>query len=776
MEASLEKLMSNETPRLQDAVEVCQQLLAQKLYSLLEVYTTGLLLLYPAEPNFVCAKAEALIALGHHEQAFDLLDSVCQFSMCNTEDIAQMTRRRGACIPHLRALYTAYPKDVVDRIVAAPPTHKLITFTVTTCKRLDLFEPTMNSFLNCCTDLHHIAEWVCVDDNSSEADRQRMKELYPFFRFILKGPEDKGHPRSMNILRREVRTPFVFHMEDDWLFIAKRPYLTMCMDVLASTPTYSQCLINLNYSETESDACAGGHLRSTATHFKFFEHEYLPKKEDLDAFMARHGRTVAYWPHYSFRPSLLRKEVWDVAPFREDPCHFEMEHANLLFAKGWRSAFLPGTYSLHTGKLTSESHAQKPNAYTLNETPQFGQASSTPDKTEKDDPAQNADPDQKSPDSEKVLDPAESSPETEISDTPKGKEVMETGVQIPATRNSQMFDLDQDVLNLLRTIQVAPVPHKVECHAINLKRRDDRWAAFQQKWTGFQRFDATDGKDLALTPAHVRLWGTNDHNWSSGLMGCAYSHMRLWHQLLVSDCSAYVVMEDDTEPTPLSPAINSLLGEGFNLEYDILFLGYSARREDWAPKNADGRVEMVRINNFGTASGFFLGGAFAYIISRRGAFKMLTMINSAGMLNAVDTMMLRLCDAGDVYFASRPLAVSRLANWDATADSDIQHNLYTRPIQGAEQGVTESHLLSLMSTLMDLGCAVSMEMPASGFLDAETAYVIRSEKIISLIVLPVTHWHYWVDRRTYVVLPERIRNRFEETEGWTLTRNGRFIL
>ena len=55
------------------------------------------------------------------------------------------------------------------------PKLNLITLSITTCKRFDLFEKTMNSFLHCCKDLHLINRWLCVDDNSSDQDRLKMK-------------------------------------------------------------------------------------------------------------------------------------------------------------------------------------------------------------------------------------------------------------------------------------------------------------------------------------------------------------------------------------------------------------------------------------------------------------------------------------------------------------------------------------------------------------------------------------------------------------------------
>ncbi len=104
--------------------------------------------------------------------------------------------------------------------------NKNIIFTITTCKRFDLFSKTINSFINCC-DVLKIDKWLCVDDNSSEEDREKMKKLYPFFEFIFKTENEKGHVQSMNIIFDKIKEyKYVCHMEDDWQFFEKRDYIS----------------------------------------------------------------------------------------------------------------------------------------------------------------------------------------------------------------------------------------------------------------------------------------------------------------------------------------------------------------------------------------------------------------------------------------------------------------------------------------------------------------------------------------------------------------------
>ena len=264
---------------------------------------------------------------------------------------------RKFAIPQIKDNFTNYPKEIVENIKKGG--NGKITLTITTCKRFDLFEKTMNSFLQCCTDLDKIDEWLCIDDNSGEEDKKKMSELYPFFTFVFKDAKQKGHPKSMNIIHNTVKTPYIFHMEDDWQFFMKKDYVTRLLDILHSDDKLIQALINQNYAETADDMVTGGFEKWSKNGFRYREHEYTGKPEGH-----------RYWPGFSFRPALHRKKYWDnVGQFNETTGHFEMEYANRVLKEGYKTAFMPATYCLHIGKLTSEK--DKPNAYTLNNEKQF---------------------------------------------------------------------------------------------------------------------------------------------------------------------------------------------------------------------------------------------------------------------------------------------------------------------------------------------------------------------------------------------------------------------
>lgn len=255
----------------------------------------------------------------------------------------------------------------------------MITFSITTCKRLNLFKKSVNSFINSCEDLNLISQWLCVDDNSSEEDRKEMVELYPFFHFIFKNKEKKGHAKSMNISIENVKNKYIFQMEDDWLFLQKSNYMSRCLDILNENEKYGQVVINRNYAEiadSEHLKIAGGFRKVTKNKTKYVLHEHYQRasKEESDFFQRNENRkSSCYWPHFSLNPSLIKTNaIKEVGSFSETAPHFEMEFAFRYVNAGYSTCFLDGIHISHIGRsLADRGNLNTKNAYDLNETKQF---------------------------------------------------------------------------------------------------------------------------------------------------------------------------------------------------------------------------------------------------------------------------------------------------------------------------------------------------------------------------------------------------------------------
>jgi len=241
-----------------------------------------------------------------------------------------------------------------------------ILLTFTTCKRWDLFQQTMYSIQRCWTDLDRVDAIICVDDNSSEEDREAMKTTFPFIEYVWKGPENRGHRPSMNVIYNVLcdRKPdYWIHMEDDWLFFKKEAYVTKAVEALTKYESQNvhQVVFNRNYGVvyTDMDRVGGTPLEPG-----------LLLHQKVDGLV---GKNCGYWPHYSLQPSLTRASVIRSLGNYDSPNRFfERDYADRYYAKGYRTAFFDTMSSVHIGKQHWEMEGK--NAYALNAVAQFGEA------------------------------------------------------------------------------------------------------------------------------------------------------------------------------------------------------------------------------------------------------------------------------------------------------------------------------------------------------------------------------------------------------------------
>jgi GR25 family glycosyltransferase involved in LPS biosynthesis/GT2 family glycosyltransferase len=251
-----------------------------------------------------------------------------------------------------------------------PPASKPKVFlSMTSCKRFDLFEQTVNSIMNHFLDKASIDVWFCVDDNSSSEDRSKMKKTYPWFRFYNKTPEEKGHRESMNIIwnkLKELKPKYWVHIEDDFLFYTKKNYITESIQFLEKSDNIKQVLFNRNYAETSDDIILGGHLPVSPG---FVVHD---QKQGTFQYPNCH-----YWPHYSFRPGVVVVDAMlKLGNFDSPNTFFEMDYANRWVSAGYKTAFFDGIHCRHIGRLTKDRNSDKvKNAYELNNESQFNKSS-----------------------------------------------------------------------------------------------------------------------------------------------------------------------------------------------------------------------------------------------------------------------------------------------------------------------------------------------------------------------------------------------------------------
>jgi GR25 family glycosyltransferase involved in LPS biosynthesis len=517
-------------------------------------------------------------------------------------------------IPHIMNETVKLDQRVINQISFNPQAIPLITFTITTCKRYDLFERTMTSFLYYCEDISLITHWLCVDDNSSEEDRIKMKKNFPFFEFVWKTPLDKGHSKSMNIILSNVQTPYIFHMEDDWQFFTHDTYIQKCLEIVNSSPEIGQCLVNKNYAETSDDIrIIGGIFNTTSTGLRYYVHEHEPNS---DIFSEKYGTgaNCSYWAHYSLRPGLNKvSTLRKVGVYDSTANHFEMDFAYRYMNMGFKTAFLDTINCIHIGRLTSErGDENKINAYILNDEQQFEK---------------------------------------------KEKVSLEEKKVIPCT--CVVINLES------RTDRLEKFNKEVS------ERQDEDGEFFN-----VLRYVAINGYELTATRQLEQIFNDNDYNYRKGMIGCALSHINLWISLLTTP-GILIVLEDDVTFVPyFCLKVKNIFEQLDNIKWDIVFLGHHLYNTD--DTDAYNIFMMPTLEKWNSQRSLLesRGGTGGYIINSVGALKMLHYIRDNGMTNGIDTMMQRACDTLNIYYCYPHLIYSECYNIEnmTTADTDIQNN------------------------------------------------------------------------------------------------------
>ena len=492
-----------------------------------------------------------------------------------------------------------------------------ILLTFTTCKRFDLFKQTVNSMLNHWLDIDKIDYWFCVDDNSSEKDRNSMKLSYPWINYYNKTLEEKGHRESMNIIwnkLNELKPIYWIHMEDDFLFHNKMNYIEESINAmnkeLCTINNVKQILFNRNYGETIENYNTRGHIIN-AKYDNIALHKY-----DNGTFFYQNCH---YWPHYSFRPSLIDvKTILELGNYDSGNTFFEMDYANKWSKAGYSSAFFNKITNRHIGRLTSDRSTKNvKNAYDLNNENQFF-------KEEK---------------------------KTENKDDNENKEVIN-------------------------------ISNNIKIKIINLERRPDRKEETIRKLTEssinreeYEFIKAVDGKKIEPTQELINLFKGNDFGNRKGFIGCALSHYNLWKQLLDDKNNEYyLIMEDDFSLcADFKNKIDSLNSEFISKE--CLFLGYHMfEKNRITVKNIydDYSSETIQVKPLD--KNLYIGGYFAYSINKNGAKKLIDYIKINGIKHGIDYLN-KIMDNLQSYECQPHLAFSIWNEGGKKIDSDIQ-NIY----------------------------------------------------------------------------------------------------
>ena len=193
---------------------------------------------------------------------------------------------------------------------------------------------------------------------------------------------------------------------------------------------------------------------------------------------------------------------------------------------------------------------------------------------------------------------------------------------------------------------------------INRDRRPDRLGAFRAALSAAagaslasrcQAVVPKIGRELSEMPDFARLSRGNSAAPHALTPGVALAHISVWRSLVEADEEQLqLVFEDHARPIDgFDRQLMAVARELGDAEFDLAFLGYRANDAE-TPATSDMTLLPMRWEGY-------LGGAFGYLVSSRGARKLVELVERGALPRGIDAFLSVHGPGLIVYESARPL-------------------------------------------------------------------------------------------------------------------------
>ncbi|BBY62971.1 tetratricopeptide repeat-containing glycosyltransferase [Mycolicibacterium helvum] len=177
--------------------------------------------------------------LGKHEESF----RACQ-RLLASDDLNDVTRsrvvlNRNFAVPTMLEISRTYPKTLAHSLTQGSPDSE-VTVTFIAGRDRSQVELTLNSFLNCCSDIDRIGRFLLIDTGLDTADRRWLAEHYPFLEI---SPDRSIEPTQIH---NAIEGRFWLHLDQGWQFFAPEPLVGRLTAILDTEPALYQVGLNLD--------------------------------------------------------------------------------------------------------------------------------------------------------------------------------------------------------------------------------------------------------------------------------------------------------------------------------------------------------------------------------------------------------------------------------------------------------------------------------------------------------------------------------------------------
>ena len=282
---------------------------------------------------------------GDFDTAFDEWRALLNAGGMSESEYDRLRENVGYAMPSRVQHVMGRPTEVIAAVVARRvnldgSSPGGVTLTVSSGLHPDWLETTVDSFLHCCRDLHHVRRWICLWEMGDPASLERARERYPFFEFV--DAATPGDPvAGFQQLARLIEGTFWLTLMPGWRFLVPDRYIERAWDIFSEDFATGQVLFNRNYGNTVySASVAGGIAAETETGARYRRHEYDPSQPEPRIDGPPESMQVAGWPHLALRPGMIRTaNAKMLCEFAKSEVIDELSLAHRFVDEGLETAF-----------------------------------------------------------------------------------------------------------------------------------------------------------------------------------------------------------------------------------------------------------------------------------------------------------------------------------------------------------------------------------------------------------------------------------------------------
>ena len=172
---------------------------------------------------------------------------------------------------------------------------KDMSFVLTSCGRTKLLDKTLKSFFK--YNDYNIKDFFLVEDSVNNLVYEEVKKKWKNKIKIFCNKKKLGQIKSIVDIYKKIRTPYVFHCEDDWIYTRKK-FIEDSLEILKTDSKIIQVWLESKKSASRLDIFEYGPLEYT--------------KKNKIGFRKVTCKDGWEWGYFSFRPGVKRMSDYNL--------------------------------------------------------------------------------------------------------------------------------------------------------------------------------------------------------------------------------------------------------------------------------------------------------------------------------------------------------------------------------------------------------------------------------------------------------------------------------